>query len=165
MDTQGLIDTAVETAMKAQIRDDICSRSVLVGLQTLCGDIPPEMVTASLSLIGGTGAASCSCGAYCAGLLGIGAVFNPTIEEELDNPSLQMEGVLKCIEYRQRFLKEMGTVMCPEIIEKKFGRAYYFTDPEQNEEFMSMDGHKEKCAEVVAIATKIAATMILDERY
>ena len=162
MDKQMLIDTAVETAMAAQIRDDICSRSVLLGLQTICDNIPDEMVTASFSLAGGTGAASCSCGAYCAGLLGVGAVFNHPLEEELENPSLQMEGVMKFIEYRQRFLKEMGTVMCPEIIEQKFGRAYYFTDPEQNEEFLSMEGHREKCAEVVAVATRIAATMILD---
>ena len=162
MDRQQIIETAVETARQAQIRDDICSRSVLIGLQAICDEIPDEMITASLSLAGGTGGASGSCGAYCAGLLGVGAVFNAPVDDELSNPSLKMQGVGKFSEYRSRFLKEMGTVMCPEIHEKLFGRSYILSDPQQELEFMTLEGHNVKCAEVVAAATKIAAEMILN---
>lgn len=165
MDKQILIDTAVETAEAAMIRDDICSRSVLLGLQTFCDDISEEMITASLSLAGGTGIASGSCGAYCAGLLGIGLTHVHPLDDELDNPSLKPESMMKCMEYRDRFMAEMGTIMCPEIHEKIFGRVFLFTDPVQNEEFLNTEGHQEKCAEVVAVATRIAAEMMLEKDF
>ena len=161
MDRRQKIEMATSTARAAQIRDDICARSVLIGLQTICSDIPDEMITASMSLAGGTGAASGSCGAYCAGLLGVGLEFNYPVEDERENPQLKMEGVHKFKEYRDRFIGEWGTVMCPELIGKMFGRTYLFTDPQQEGEFLTMEGHAEKCAEIVAAATRIAAEMIL----
>ena len=162
MDKHQLIESAVETARQAQIRDDVCARSVLIGLQSICDMIPDELVTASLSLAGGTGAASGSCGAYCSGLLGVGTVFNAPVDDELSNPALKMQGVDKFVEYRDAFLKKMGTVLCPEIHKKIFGRSYILTDPEQEMEFLTLEGHHIKCAEVVAAATKIAAEMILN---
>ena len=161
MDKQQMIDMAAETAKAAQIRDDVCSRSVLIGLSSIL-DIPDEMIDASLSLLGGTGAASGSCGAYCAGLLGVGLKFNQPLDDELSNPSLKMEGIQKAVEYRNRFLEAHGTVLCPKIHEKLFGRSYIFTDPKQEEEFLTMEGHEVKCAEIVADATRIAAQMIID---
>ena len=163
MDKEALIQTAVEIARQAQIRDDICSRSVLIGLQAICDEIPDEMVMASLSLAGGTGSASGSCGAYCTGQLGVGAVFNAPVDDELSNPALKMQGVKKFSEYRDRFLKEMGTIMCPEIHKKVFGRVYVLSDPQQEMEFLTLEGHEAKCAEVVAVATRIAAEMILED--
>ena len=161
MDRQQMIDMAVETAKAAQIRDDVCSRSVLVGLSAVFDEIPDEMVTASLSLLGGTGAASGSCGAYCAGLLAVGLKFNHDIDDELANKTLKMEGIRKTVEYRDRFIAAHSTVLCPLLHEKLFGRSYIFTDPKQEEEFLTMDGHEVKCAEIVGDATRIAADMIL----
>jgi hypothetical protein len=161
MDKQQMIDTAVEAAKAAQIRDDVCSRSVLIGLSAILDDIPDGMIAASLSLLGGTGTASGSCGAYCAGLLGVGLKFNHPVGDELESPDIQFEGIGKAIEYRDRFLAMHGTVLCPLILEKQFGRSYYFTDPKQSEEFLALEGHKEKCAEIVGDAARLAAEMIL----
>ena len=58
MTKQEKIDKAVEEAKKAQIRDDVCARSVLIGLQSVYPEITDEMVKATLSLAGGTGSAS-----------------------------------------------------------------------------------------------------------
>jgi C_GCAxxG_C_C family probable redox protein len=161
MDKQQKIDQAVQAAKQAQIHDDICARSVLVGLKAVFDYIPEEMVTAGLSLAGGTGSASGSCGAFCCGLLAVGLRFNAPRALELQNPELKQIGAAYFSEYRDRFLAEMGTIMCPEIHEKVFGRSYILNDPEQHEEFLSMPGHEIKCAEVVGIATRIAAEMML----
>jgi C_GCAxxG_C_C family probable redox protein len=161
MDKQLKIQHAVNAAKAAILRDDICSRSVLIGLQDIFDDIPDEMITASLSLAGGTGSASGSCGAYCCGLLAVGLKYNAPLEDELKNPSLKQLGAAKFSEYRDRFIKEMGTVMCPEIQKKLFGRAYNLIDPQDHAEFLSVPGHQEKCAEAVGTATRIAAEMIL----
>ena len=165
MDKQYKIDHAVETAKAAQIRDDICARSVLVGLSELFDDMPEEMITAALSLAGGTGGASASCGAYCCGLLAVGLKYNAPLEAERANPALKQIGAAKFSEYRDRFMKEMGTVLCPELHKKVFGRSYTLYDPKEHEEFLSMPGHNVKCAEVVGVAARIAAEMILaDEK-
>lgn len=164
MDKQYQIDHAVETAKAAQIRDDICARSVLVGLKEIYDDIPDEMITAALSLAGGTGGASGSCGAYCCGLLAVGLKFNAPLEDELVNPALKQKGAAKFSEYRDRFMKEMGTVMCPEIHKKLFGRSYTLYDPKEHEEFLTMPGHQVKCAEAVGVAARIAAEMILADK-
>ncbi len=154
------IKLAMETARNAQIRDDICARSVLVGLKEIM-DIPEEMITASFSLAGGGGGGSGSCGAYCCGLLGVGLKYNAPLEEELKDQSLQERGAIKFNEYRDRFLAEMGTVLCPGVHQKVFGRSYIFTNPEDEEAFMNLEGHEVTCGDVVAIATRIAAEMIL----
>ncbi|MCR4431159.1 MAG: hypothetical protein NUV45_09105 [Tepidanaerobacteraceae bacterium] len=68
-------------AVEAQKRDDICARSTMYGLKSYFDFIPEEMVTATLSLAGGTGGGSGSCGAYYSGLLALGLKFNPTMAE------------------------------------------------------------------------------------
>jgi hypothetical protein len=163
MTKQEKIDKAVEEAKKAQIRDDVCARSVLIGLQSVYPEITDEMVKATLSLAGGTGSASGSCGAYCCGLLGVGTKYNPYLKDELENPDVQDIGCAKFIEYRDRFMKEMGTVLCPEIQKKMFGRGYILYDPKDQQEFLNLEGHGEKCAEVVGVATRIAAEMIFED--
>ena len=163
MDKLQMINIAEETAKAAQIRDDICARSVLIGLAEIYDDIPEEMVTASMSLFGGVGAASGSCGAYCAGILGVGLKYNHPVEAELANPALKMEGIRKAVEYRDRFIAEHGTVMCPVIQKKLFGRSYIFTNPEQEAQFLNLPGHEEKCAEIVGSAARIAAEIILSD--
>jgi hypothetical protein len=71
-----ILDMIEKKAVEAQIRDDICSRSTMYGLKSYFNFIPEEMVTASMSLCGGAGISSGSCGAYCSGLLAIGLKFN-----------------------------------------------------------------------------------------
>ncbi len=163
MGKKEIIQKAMDEAVKAQIRDDVCARSAMYGLKSVFDFIPEDLVTASLSLAGGTGAGSGSCGAYCAGLMAVGMKYNSTMAEEAENPQAIEKGCAKFIEYRDRFLKEMGTILCPELHKQIFGRSYIFTDPVQHEEFMKRDDHPTKCAEVVAKAVKIAAEMILED--
>ena len=95
--------------------------------------------------------------------LGVGLKFNYPLDDEISNPALMGEGISKATEYRDRFMEAYGTVLCPKIHEKLFGRSYVFTDPNQQQEFLTLEGHVEKCAEVVATAARIAAEMILDD--
>ena len=156
------IKTAVDAAVAAQIRDDICARSAMYGLKQIFDWIPEDLVTASLSLAGGCGAGSGSCGAYCAGLLAVGMKFNSTMDEEKEHPEAIERGCAKFVEFRDRFLKERGTILCPELHKQVFGRSYVFTDPAQHEEFANRADHNVKCAEIVASAVKVACEMLLD---
>ncbi len=159
------VQIAAENAKAIQCRDDVCSRSTMAGLASVFDFIPKEMITASASLCGGTGSASGSCGAYCSGLLAVGLKFNSTIEEEQANLGEDVFGPstgAKFSEYRDRFLAEVGTILCPKIHEKLFGRSYVLSDPKDQQEFFGLEGHVEKCSEIVAIAARIAAEMIVE---
>ena len=76
-------------------------------------------------------------------------------------PPSNRSAAAKFSEYRDRFLKEMGTIMCPDIHEKIFGRRFNLVDPKDHEDFLTMPGHQQKCAEIVGLAARIAAEMIL----
>ena len=156
-----IIDECVKAGVEAQIRDDVCSRSTLVGLQTHFDFITDDLIKASACLCGGTGSASGSCGAYCCGLLAVGLKYNSTIPEELEDPESFGKTAETFSTYRDNFIKEMGTIMCPKIHEKLFGKAYNLLDPQDADEFLNLPGHIEKCAETVATATRLAAEMLL----
>ena len=162
MDKQDIIEKAVETAKATQVRDDLCSRSALFGLQTVFDFIPDSLVNASASLAGGCGSASGSCGAYCSGLLAIGLKYNSTMAEEAENPAAFEKTAAAFNKYRDRFMLTMGTTYCPEIQKKVFGRSYKLYDPDEVKEYLSLPGHAEKCAEVVGVATRLAAEMLLE---
>ncbi|MCL2125645.1 MAG: C-GCAxxG-C-C family protein [Oscillospiraceae bacterium] len=162
MDKIEIVENAVEAAKKTQIRDDLCSRSTMYGLQSVFDFIPDSMVKASASLAGGCGSASGSCGAYCSGLLAVGLLLNSTMEEEAGDPASFEKTAAAFNEYRDRFMAELGTTYCPEIQKGLFGRSYRLYDANELKDYMALPGHAEKCAEVVGLATRIAAEMIVE---
>lgn len=163
MTKEEILDLVGKTARDAQIRDDVCSRSTLLGLKAYFDFIPDELIRASLSLCGGAGASSGSCGTYTCGLLAIGLKHNVPLEDELENPELQGKGAAKFMEFRDRFIEAMGTTLCPEIQKMVFGRSYIFTNPEDNEEYFKITDHNVKCADVVEKATRVIAEMLLED--
>ncbi len=163
MTKEEILDLCGKTAREAQIRDDVCSRSTLIGLKAYFDFIPDEMIRASMNLCGGAGGSSGTCGTYTCGLLAIGLKYNVPLEEELKNPELQDVGAAKFNEFRDRYLKAMGTTMCPEFQKKVFGRSYIFTNPEDCEEYWKIEDHAEKCADVVEKATRVIAEMLLED--
>ncbi|MCR5174075.1 MAG: hypothetical protein K6C09_05535, partial [Oscillospiraceae bacterium] len=62
MTREEILDLCGKTAREAQIRDDVCSRSTLLGLKAYFDWIPDEMIRASMNLCGGAGASSGSSG-------------------------------------------------------------------------------------------------------
>ena len=80
MTRQEIIDRCAAAAREAQIRDDVCSRSVLIGLSEYF-DIPEDMIRASASLCGGAGASSGTCGTFTCGLLAVGWKYNVPLAE------------------------------------------------------------------------------------
>lgn len=163
MTKQEIIDLCGKTAREAQIRDDVCSRSTLIGLKAYFDFIPDDLIRASMNLCGGAGASSGSCGTYTCGLLAIGLKYNVPLEDELKNPELQDKNAAKFMEFRDRYLKEMGTTMCPEFQKKVFGRSFIYTNPEDCEAYWKIEDHNVKCAQVVEKATRLIAEMLLED--
>lgn len=164
MKKEAIINQIGAAAREAQIRDDVCSRSTLIGLKTYFDWIPDELIRASFSLCGGAGASSGSCGTYTCGLLAVGLKYNKPLEEELTDPSKQQVGGAKFKEFRDRYLEEMGSTLCPELQKQVFGRSYIFTDPKDCEAYGLVDDHNVKCGEVVERAARLIAEMLLEDK-
>ncbi len=162
-----ILEKVEKNAVEAQLRDDTCARSTLHGLQTCFPFIPAEMVAASWCFSGGVASSSGSCGALCSSLLAIGAKYLPTMDEVASGSEEARrkfeKGKEKIFAFREAFMKEFGTTLCPEVQRKIFGRSYNLLDDKEREEFLSLPGHKEKCAAVVAKAARMAAEIILDD--
>lgn len=158
-----ILDLVGKTAREAQIRDDVCSRSTLIGLKAAFPDLPDDLIRASLSLCGGAGGSSGSCGTYTCGLLAVGWKFNVPLEEELADPSRQQVSVEKFQKFREYYLQEMGTTLCPEFQKKLYGRSFDFKDPKDCEEYWKIKDHNIRCAEIVEKAARVTAAFILDE--
>ncbi|MDI3480417.1 MAG: hypothetical protein PWQ97_72 [Tepidanaerobacteraceae bacterium] len=165
LNKEEILDMVEKNAVEAQKRDDICARSTMYGLKSYFDFIPEEMVTATLSLAGGAGASSGSCGAYCSGLLAVGLKFNPAMAEETTKEGLRERkmAVRKFHEYRDAFLREFGTTLCPELQKKIFGRSFDFLNEKDARDFFAIHDRAEKCAAVVAKATRLAAEMMLED--
>ena len=157
-----IIDLCGKTAREAQIRDDVCSRSLLLGLKAYF-DIPDEMIRASASLCGGAGAASGSCGAYTCSLLAVGLKYNVPLEEELKDPDKFALGQAKFMAFRDKFLQEFGTTLCPELHKQVYGRSYIFTNPADCEEYFKITDHATQCAKVVERAARLCAAFLLED--
>lgn len=162
MTKEEILDLCGKAAREAQIRDDVCSRSTLIGLKAYFDFIPDELIRASMSLCGGAGASSGSCGTYTCGQLAVGLKYNVPLEDELKNPDLQDIGAAKFQAFRDKYLAEMGTTMCPEFQKKVFGRTFIFTNPADCEEYWKIEDHAVKCADVVEKATRVIAEFLLD---
>ena len=162
MTREEIIDLCGRTAREAQIRDDVCSRSTLLGLKAYFDWIPDDLIRASMNLCGGAGASSGTCGTFTAGLLAVGLKYNVPLEEELKNPALQEINAGMFTRFRDAYLKEMGTTMCPEFQKQVFGRTYIFTDSADCEEYWQVADHAEKCGGVVERAARVIAAFLLD---
>ena len=157
-----IIELCGKTAREAQIRDDVCSRSLLIGLKAYF-DIPDELIRASTNLCGGAGASSGSCGTYTCGLLAVGWKYNATAEEELADPAKFDLCQSKFMAFRDRYQQEFGTTLCPEIQKKVYGRSYIFTKPEDCEIYFTIADHNVQCANIVERATRLCAEFLLED--
>lgn len=161
-----IMDKVVQEAVNAQLKVDSCAWSTLYGLSTYF-EVPKEMVAASMALSGGGASSSGTCGALNSGLLVIGAKSYPTVEEQLRGEEKTKEknaaAFAKAFRLRDAFLAEFGCLLCRDVHKRLFGRSFNLLDEKEREEFLNLPGHKEKCAEVVAFATRKAAEILLED--
>ena len=157
------IQRAVDAAIESHMKFSVCGRSAMYGLKQAFDFIPEEFVTASMSLSGGGGGGYGSCGAYSAALMATGLFYNPTIAQQEADPELFQPAQAKFSELRDRFKKEFGTILCPEIHKQVFGRTFDLSDPAELERYLNMEGRCEKCAQVVARAVRLTCEMLIED--
>ncbi len=64
-----------------------------------------------------------------------------------------------------RYVQEYGSILCPAIQTKLFGRTYYLPDPDEFQKFLKAGGHSDptKCMHIVGNASKWTMEILLDK--
>lgn len=94
--------------------------------------------------------------------MGINLVYGLERMEDNDVMMDSMKGPGR--EFIKRFEEKWGTSICDEIIEKLLGRRYTLAEDEGYKAYCEAGGY-EKSKDVIGDAARIAAEIILEEKY
>ncbi len=101
-----------------------------------------------------------TCGAVIGSMMALGLLYG---RETLDDQQGFLASLSPARTFCYRFEKELGSTMCGDILEAKFGKRYDLTDPAQVAEWQAA-GALDKCTAVVKIAVRIAAEIITEKK-
>ncbi len=146
------LDEKIRTSL---IKSRNCAQTSSVILQEQF-DLDGDTILKALTAFPGIALRGETCGAVTGGLMALGLIFG---REELDDRKGFQRAVTIARTFCQRFEKELGSTMCGNIQESKFGRKFDLLDPEQIAEWEAANPI-DKCAGVVGTGVRIAAEII-----
>ncbi len=123
-------------------------------------DLDGKTVLKALTAFPGIALRGETCGAVTGGMMALGLIFG---REELDDEQGFQRAITIARTFCQRFEKELGSTMCGDIQESKFGRKFDLVDPEQLAAWEAANP-VDKCAAVVSKGVRIAAEIIAESR-
>ena len=133
-----------------------CAQSTFLAISEQFGLGNDDMVKA-LTPIPGIAERGETCGAVTGALLALGLVFG---RNNLSDWKAYRNSLVPANEFCDRFEKELGSTMCGDIIESKFGKRLDLRKSEELIQFQESDATA-KCSGVVRTAVRIAADIIL----
>ena len=148
-----LLDQKVDHYMKLSHN---CAQSSFLALSEQFGLENSDMVKA-LTPLPGIAERGETCGAVTGALLAMGLVFG---RENLSDWQAYRDSLVPTNAFCDRFVQEMGSTMCGDIVESKFGRRMDLRNEDDLQQFQESDA-THKCSKVVQTAVRIAADIIL----
>jgi C_GCAxxG_C_C family probable redox protein len=141
-----------------------CSQCVLAAIQDLFEKRNDEVFRAASALAGGVG--SCGdgcCGAYTGGVMALSQLYGRTRDNFLDPDRTRKKASDLAKKLHDRFITEYGSVICRDIQQKIFGRAFYIRDADEYAKFEKAGAHEEKCPTVVGNGARWVAEILMEE--
>lgn len=141
-----------------------CGQCVIAALQDALCARNDDVFKAATGLAGGTGlAADSGCGAYTGSILFLGSLLGRERGDFSDSRGIRFKTHALTRRFREKFIREYGSVLCRDIQNKILGRYYYLADPQEYEKFHNAGAHDVHCPEVVGKAAQWMAEIILEE--
>ncbi len=147
-----------------------CSQSTVAALHEFL-EINDAVVRAANSSCGGQAATILgTCGGVIGGTMVLDYFLGRPVEAMSSEPSKKpdFESLVNAIQTAKllcdRFAQEYGSILCPAIQTKLFGRIYYLPDPDEWQKFLKAGGHDPtKCMRVAGNASKWTMEILLDK--
>ncbi len=152
-----MLDNKVNMIMASSYH---CAQTAFFVLQEQFNLADGEILKA-LTPLPGLGEKGLTCGAITGSLMALGLVFG---RENLNDWETYRASLKPAGELIDRFKEIQGSTDCCDILETEFGERYDLLDPEDHEAYVKA-GATEKCSRVVQRAVRIAADIILREKY
>jgi len=168
---QALLDKAHELGMNYEKYSTGCSQSTVAALHDILGFDDSLVRVASSSCAGQAAQVVGTCGGLIGGTLVLDYYFGRPVEKMSDkelnqedvNVLLNAMGIAKLL--YDKYFKEYGTIICPQILTQLFGRHYYLWDEEELARFEEAGGHSDpgKCVNIVGNAVRWTLEILIDQ--
>lgn len=168
MNREEILEKAYKLGFEGEHDVRGCAQCALAGVMDALGIQNDIVYKAASGLAGGAG--ECidgNCGGVSGGIMAMSMFFGRTREEEATKKgredkyvSFRMAAAL-----HDKFIEKYGTVICGEIHQKIYGRAYALRDDEQKQMFRDAGAHEREdgCCDAVGLGARYATELILDE--
>jgi C_GCAxxG_C_C family probable redox protein len=154
-----LLDELDEKAAKYLAVSMNCAQTSFVTLKEQF-HLDDGAILKALTPFPGVGLRGETCGAVIGSMMALGLLYG---RERLDDEQGYLASLSPARKFCYRFEKELGSTMCGDILEKKFGKRYDLADPAQFAEWQAA-GSLDTCTAVVRSAVRIAAEIILEKK-
>lgn len=168
---QELLDKAYQIGFDTEKTSGSCSQATVYALYKLV-DLPEVMVRVASSSCGGQASrVQGTCGALIGGTMVMDYFFGRPIEHishEIDSPVAREDvwyGLAMARLLNDFFIKEWGTIICPQLQEQVLGRCYTFWNPDNLDEFFKAGSCSEpgKCSHIVGSVARRVMEVLLDK--
>ncbi|UCF28185.1 MAG: C_GCAxxG_C_C family protein [Chloroflexota bacterium] len=136
-----------------------CAQTTFLSLQEEF-DLEGDEILKALTPFPGIALRGETCGAITGGLMILGLVHGRD-KDNLNNWQAYIDSLPPSRRFCRRFENELGSTMCAEIIEDKFGRKFDLADPVEAMEWFQC-GALEKCGQVINKGVHLVAEIILE---
>jgi hypothetical protein len=168
---QELLDKTYAQGAAYESISGSCSQSTVAALHEFL-EIEDAVVRAANSSCGGQAITGLgTCGGVIGGTMVLDTFLGRPVEAMSSEPSKKpdYERLRNAIQTAKllcdRFGQEYGSILCPAIQTKLFGRTYYLPDPDEFQKFLKAGGHSDptKCMHIVGNAAKWTMEILLDK--
>lgn len=166
-----LLDKVYELGVDFERYSGSCSQCTVAALREILGFEPVIVKIASTSCGGQAGYSAGTCGGVVGGTIVLDYYFGRPAELlSATHESQEAQDVLEsAMELSKAFCKkfndEYGSILCPGVQKKIYGRTYNLQDESDWEAFMADGAHTDptKCMSVVANASRWVLEMLLEK--
>lgn len=167
-----LLDKVDDLGSNYEIFSYSCSQCTVAALNEVL-EMNDAVVKAATSLCGGTAFQLLgTCGGLAGGIMVLDYFLGRPVEnlsseqvlQENIDPLFKAQAIARKL--HDKYVKEYGTITCAGIMSQKFGRLYFFEDPDEFTKFEEAGAHTdpEKCAGIVGKAARWVMEILIDEK-
>lgn len=143
-----------------------CAQCALASMFDISEQKDENLFRTASAFAGGVGLAGDGiCGGYAAGILWMGNFAGRRLEYFDGDKEEQYKSFNMTQKLRDRFIDTYGSIICKNIHETIFGRAYILLTKTVRNDFEAAGAHDDRCTSVVAISALWTTELLMDEGF
>jgi C_GCAxxG_C_C family probable redox protein len=167
-----LLEKVYELGVDFERYSGSCSQCTVAALHEILGFEPFIVKISSTSCGGHAGCSTGTCGAVVGGTIVLDYYFGReagllSAREENKEAQDALEGAMEVSKaFCKKFNDEYGSILCPGVQKKIYGRSFNLQEESDWEAFMAAGAHTDptKCMSVVGSAARWVLEMLLDKK-